>query len=102
MLTLGKAQRHLYLLDGFQGMRNANQPMEFGLINYEGSIRRWNGLTELGLGVNWAIGEIQLQFGPHFRVALNNFGTNLKNRIEVALDQLQPRELEIKMAILFP
>lgn len=103
VLPLGNGQGQLYVFGGLQGMWNANQEIDFGLINYEGTIAAWNSLGELGLGLNWSFGKIQLQAGPHFRFALNNFGKSPEERNRnTTLDKLHPRELGIRLAVLFP
>lgn len=103
VLSLGSEQRQLYVFGGLQGMWNANQEVDFGLINYEGTIGEWNSLAEVGLGLNWSLGKIQLQTGPHFRFALNNFGKSpAEQNRSTTLDKLSPRELGIRLVVLFP
>lgn len=103
LLSLGSGQRQLYVFGGLQGMWNANQEVDFGLINYEGTIREWNSLAEVGLGISWAVGKFQLQTGPHFRFAMNNFGKSPEEQNRsTTLDKLHPRELGLKLVVLFP
>lgn len=103
IFSWGNQPKQLYMTGGLLGMWNANQEVDFGLINFEGTIGEWNAMAEIGLGVSGSIGKMQWLLGPNFRFALNNFAKPLEesNR-NTPLDQLRPRELGLRMTLLFP
>lgn len=103
LFSWGNKPKQLYMTGGLLGMWNANQEVDFGLINFEGTIGEWNAMAEVGLGVSGSIGKMQWQLGPSFRFALNDFAKPLEesNR-NTPFDQLRPRELGLRITLLFP
>jgi len=103
LLSLGKGSRHLYASGGVEALWNTQQEVDFGNINYAGTIGEWNSLGEIGLGVAWSIGKIELQTGAHISLALNNFARPLDETVrETDFDQLRPQTLGLKILVLFP
>lgn len=103
VMSWGSTQKQVYISGGIQGMWNAKQEVDFGMINFEGTIAEWNSMAEFGIGVKGMLGKTQWQAGPYFRLALNNFAKPLAESTRItSFDQLSPRELGIKLAVLFP